>query len=82
MPSTSKVKRVGELILAAAVIGALGFGASQLLANNKADCPYPPYHGPCDAQGKCDSLCLALFPENGGEGVCSPSTHCCICAEH
>ena len=80
MSTSRMLKRASQLVLAAAVIAGLSFGTSQLFASHKADCPYPPYHGPC-TNGDCHDLCLRLFPDNNGEGVCSPSTQCCICAE-
>jgi hypothetical protein len=74
-------ERVSRLILTGAVLDGLSFGASQLFAGSRSDCPYPPYHGPCDEQNDCYSLCIQLFPLNEGSGHCNLFTHCCICAE-
>jgi hypothetical protein len=81
MSTATMVKRAGRLILAGVVFGGLTFGASQLIAGGARDCPYPPYHGPCDPNDDCYDLCIQLFPLNEGIGHCNLSNHCCICAE-
>jgi hypothetical protein len=80
MSNVLMVKRLGHRVFAAAVVGSLSFGASQLVAGNLTDCPYPPYHGPCATQGECVALCDSLFPY-GGIGHCNEAAGCCICAE-
>lgn len=77
---TSSMTRVARLVFAIVVIGALSFGASQLFAANKTDCPFPPYYGTCASQEECRALCFSIFPENGGAGHCT-GQGCCICAE-
>jgi hypothetical protein len=81
MSPVTMVRHLGRLVLAAAVVGSLSFGASQLFAGNTSDCPYPPYYGPCADPAECEALCFALFPEHGGNGHCNLADHCCICAE-
>jgi hypothetical protein len=75
------IKRISSLLVAAFVVGGLGYGAAQLRAAPITDCETMGYHGPCDPTGSCDDLCLALFPLNGGEGICFTRDWCCMCAE-
>lgn len=62
-----------------AVLAALGFGTSQVAASPVDSVARSCQYGPCPADGDCSSLCLSLYPENGGIGHCRQG--CCICAE-
>lgn len=75
------IKRISSLLVAAFVVGGLSFGAPPLRAAPTTDCQAMGYHGPCNAAGSCYDLCLALFPLNGGEGICFERDWYCMCAE-
>lgn len=75
MSKSPMVKRLSRVVLAGAVLGALSFGASQLLGGSNRDCQY----GPCVTKQDCIPICLYWFPDNGGVGLCRNG--CCICAE-
>jgi hypothetical protein len=72
-------RRTAGWIIALAVAAAFSLGASELVSGPNAQCD-PPYHGSCSSQEECEDLCRVLFPENMGEGVCTP-TGCCMCVE-
>jgi hypothetical protein len=74
------LKRLSSVLLAAFVIGGLGFGATQLRAGVTTDCQVLGYHGPCDTHGECFNLCIQLFPEGNGTGFCDTRFSCCMCA--
>lgn len=75
------MKRISSLLLAAFFLGGLSFGAAQLTAGEATDCEALGYHGPCDSEGRCEDLCLQLFPDNNGVGICFTDVWCCMCAE-
>ncbi len=71
------ISKVTTWVLALIVVLGLSFGASQLFAGERSICE--GYDGTCSSQEECETLCRALYPENGGAGHCDPNG-CCTCA--
>lgn len=76
--SKQHISRAGSWVVTLGILIGLGFGASQLFAGTRTVCE--GYDGTCSSQAACESLCLMLYPENGGEGRCDPNG-CCLCAQ-
>jgi hypothetical protein len=72
------LRRTAALGVVLGLTMGFGSGAAELAAVCAQDCP-PPYHGTCVNQDECVQLCIHLFPENMGAGICDDG--CCMCAE-
>ena len=78
MPQALRTART--TLLALAVAGALGFGATAAMAEplRVPDCQDPTADAPCVTDVGCQRHCDRLFGP-GTAGYCNESIYCCYC---
>ena len=75
------LRRTRGPLAAAALLAAMGFGASTALASpaRVPECTDPGANGACSSNLGCQRICDRAAP--GSIGNCNTSTYCCYCTE-
>lgn len=80
---TRTISSLRSVAFAAAVAGALGFGALHAQARPggelRSTCRDPAADGACTTANYCRALCQTLYGAQA-VGYCATATRCCYCA--